>query len=189
MKNSEAPGAPNRSNPKRTTRIPSTRTSPQGRVSPLLLADIPTLHLPRRLSTPSLHYGHRALTPASIYPNSATSCPYSPKCLEGEFPELPLCLVLGSSRPASNPPAPAPKDHDVRPEASGLPAPSSPPARPGLFRCATLRFPKARGGPGRLGLDTNHLLWQHLALLWSSWSRSVWRLEPNRRTHRRRYAE
>src|SRR5215203_7165400 len=70
MKNSEAPGAPNRNNPKRTTRIPSTRTSPQGRVSPLLLADIPTLHLLRRLSTPSLHYGHRALTPASIPPTT-----------------------------------------------------------------------------------------------------------------------
>src|SRR5215212_9087761 len=83
MKNSEAPGATNRNNPKRAARIPSTKISHQGRVSPLLPADIPTLHLPRRLSTPSLHYGHRALTPASIYPNSASSCPYSPKCLEG----------------------------------------------------------------------------------------------------------
>ena len=66
MKNSEAPGATNSSNPKRTTRIPSTRTSHHGRVSPLLLADTLTLHLPRRLSTPSPHYGHPTLTTASI---------------------------------------------------------------------------------------------------------------------------
>src|SRR5215208_6212532 len=49
MKNSEAPGAANRSNPKRARRIPSTKTSHQGRVSPLLPADILTLHLPRLL--------------------------------------------------------------------------------------------------------------------------------------------
>src|SRR5215208_1028189 len=46
MKNSEAPGAANSSNPKRAMRIPSTKTSHQGRVSPLLPADILTLHLP-----------------------------------------------------------------------------------------------------------------------------------------------
>src|SRR5215212_2688281 len=66
MKNSEAPGAANSSNPKKARRIPSTRTSHQGRVSPLLPADTLTLHLPRRLSTPSPHYGHLALTTASI---------------------------------------------------------------------------------------------------------------------------
>src|SRR5215203_7108538 len=49
MKNSEAPGAANRSNPKRARRIPSTKTSHQGRVSPLLPADILTFHLPRLL--------------------------------------------------------------------------------------------------------------------------------------------
>src|SRR5215218_9071278 len=67
MKNSEAPGAPNRSNPNRATTIPSTKTSHQGTVSPLLPAYPLTLHLPRRLSTPSSpHYGHGAPAPASI---------------------------------------------------------------------------------------------------------------------------
>src|SRR5215203_153949 len=56
MKNSEAPGATNRSNPKRATTIPSTKISHQGRVSPLLPAYVLILHLPRRLSTPRPHY-------------------------------------------------------------------------------------------------------------------------------------
>src|SRR5918994_6407491 len=91
MKNSEAPGAPNRSNPKRTTRIPSTRTSHQGRVSPLLPADILTLHLPRRLSTPSSphHYGHAPLTTASILPTTHPLLgPLCTNVLEGVFSEV-----------------------------------------------------------------------------------------------------
>jgi hypothetical protein len=46
MKNSEAPGATNRSNPKRAATIPSTRTSHQGRASPLPPAYVLTFHLP-----------------------------------------------------------------------------------------------------------------------------------------------
>src|SRR5829696_5318015 len=97
MKNSEAPGATNRNNPKRATRIPSTRTSPQGRVSPLLLADMPTLHLPRRLSTPSPHYGHATVIPASgqwdlmtYLSQQRILLPLFTNVLEGSFSELPL---------------------------------------------------------------------------------------------------
>src|SRR5215217_3606353 len=91
MKNSEAPGAANRSNPKRARRIPSTKTSHQGRVSPLLPADILTLHLPRRLPTlSSPHYWHETLTTASIPP---TICiifflPLFTNVVEGEFSEV-----------------------------------------------------------------------------------------------------
>src|SRR5215203_674013 len=81
MKNSEAPGAANRSNPKRARRIPSTKTSHQGRVSPLLPADILTLHLPRRLSTLSpsespllARNPHHGQYPSN---NATSSCPYS----------------------------------------------------------------------------------------------------------------
>jgi hypothetical protein len=45
-KKSEAPGATNRINPKRATTNPSTRTSPQGRASPLPPVYILTFHLP-----------------------------------------------------------------------------------------------------------------------------------------------
>src|SRR3712207_9282505 len=51
--------------PPRSTLFPyTTLFRSHGRVSPLLLAYVLTLHLPRRLSLPSPHYGHGALTTA-----------------------------------------------------------------------------------------------------------------------------
>src|SRR5215213_10635556 len=101
MKNSEAPGATNSSNPKRATRIPSTRTSHQGRVSPLPPAYVLILHLPRRLSTLSPHYGHGALTAATIPPAAHPLALIHPSawrnCLEKSWTDLDRVQLVAQS--------------------------------------------------------------------------------------------
>src|SRR5215203_2745119 len=86
-KNSEAPGATNRINPNRAAMIPSTRTSPKAGLHRLCQRNYSssTSRLPT-LSRP--HYGHGAFIAASISPKSASSHPYSPNSVEGEFSEV-----------------------------------------------------------------------------------------------------